>query len=331
MARINWTWGLGVIALCAIPAAAQDRPSTRIADIDRNRDGVVSRDEWRGTEREFELRDWNRDGVLSGDELRDGARNAPAAVQNGAEYDDWTANGFARLDRNETAASRSTSGPATGRRSTAPITIATASSAAPNSSTKTAGRLIAGSTAATGRSRRARRIGFRASTPTATVKSHATSGADRAAASTSAIAIETAGSHRTSSARRRHRARLRRTRPVTSVGSPKAARLAAKTARGTPGISRGSASWNPPTPATTPSSARGPITRPVTGRHSVRHIEKGSTSAESRRGMPPCNNVRADADRRRRTSCCGPKRDTRVPSRGTPHKAPRESAVFAWT
>src|ERR1051325_8703806 len=100
MARMIWAYSLGVVVLWAWPAAAQDQPSTRIADMDRNRDGVISRDEWRGTEREFELRDWNRDGVLSGDELRDGARNAPDAVQNGAEYDDWTASGFARLDRN---------------------------------------------------------------------------------------------------------------------------------------------------------------------------------------------------------------------------------------
>jgi Ca2+-binding EF-hand superfamily protein len=100
MARFTLTWGFGVVVLCALPAVAQDRPSTRIADMDRNRDGVVTRDEWRGTEREFELRDWNRDGLLSGDELRDGTRPGAAGGQSGSEFADWTASGFAQLDRN---------------------------------------------------------------------------------------------------------------------------------------------------------------------------------------------------------------------------------------
>jgi Ca2+-binding EF-hand superfamily protein len=97
-----WAYSLGVVVLWAWPAAAQDRPSTRIADMDRNRDGVITRDEWRGTEREFELRDWNRDGILSGDELRDGS---PGEVtqQNGGEFADWTVSAFTSLDRNRDA------------------------------------------------------------------------------------------------------------------------------------------------------------------------------------------------------------------------------------
>jgi len=99
MARFTLAWGFGVVVLSALPAAAQDRPSIRISDMDRNRDGVVTRDEWRGTEREFELRDWNRDGLLSGDELRDGPRPGPVG-QRRSEFGDWTASCFAQLDRN---------------------------------------------------------------------------------------------------------------------------------------------------------------------------------------------------------------------------------------
>src|SRR5262245_31897507 len=100
MARMTWLWSFGVVVLCALPAAAQDRPSTRLTDMDRNRDGVITRDEWRGTEREFEVRDWNRDGLLSGDELRDNARTAPFGSPSDGEFADWTASGFASLDRN---------------------------------------------------------------------------------------------------------------------------------------------------------------------------------------------------------------------------------------
>lgn len=41
--------------------------------MDRNKDGVVTRGEWRGNTRAFNNHDWNGDGVLSGDEMRYGA------------------------------------------------------------------------------------------------------------------------------------------------------------------------------------------------------------------------------------------------------------------
>jgi len=40
------------------------------AGMDRNRDGVITRKEWRGDKKEFRALDWNRDGILSGQELR---------------------------------------------------------------------------------------------------------------------------------------------------------------------------------------------------------------------------------------------------------------------
>lgn len=46
------------------------RAATDVSSMDRNNDGIVARDEWTGSEQEFERRDWNRDGMLSGDELR---------------------------------------------------------------------------------------------------------------------------------------------------------------------------------------------------------------------------------------------------------------------
>ena len=53
-------------------SASRDR-EMRFPELDTNRDGVVSRSEWRGSERAFRVRDWNGDGVLSGEEVRMGA------------------------------------------------------------------------------------------------------------------------------------------------------------------------------------------------------------------------------------------------------------------
>jgi Ca2+-binding EF-hand superfamily protein len=92
----------------ATGAAQQARSSNVFADMDRNGDGVISRQEWSGSERSFAVHDWNRDGVLSGDEVRAGARRQrPADAQptfdsasREYEFDDWTAQGFSSLDHN---------------------------------------------------------------------------------------------------------------------------------------------------------------------------------------------------------------------------------------
>jgi Ca2+-binding EF-hand superfamily protein len=83
------------------------RSDTRIAGMDRNGDGVITREEWRGSTRAFQNRDWNNDGVLSGDELRPGAQrrsgagNQPDtnAQDRDSEMTDWTERGFNSLDR----------------------------------------------------------------------------------------------------------------------------------------------------------------------------------------------------------------------------------------
>ena len=60
----------------AITVEAQSRPVSRIRfqEMDRNNDGVISRQEWNGSARSFEVHDWNNDGRLSGEEVRVGAQ-----------------------------------------------------------------------------------------------------------------------------------------------------------------------------------------------------------------------------------------------------------------
>ena len=89
-------------------ADAQGRPVNRIrfAGMDANNDGVITREEWRGSRRSFEVHDWNGDGRLSGDEVRTGARRN--ADWETADHDpnfrernlSWTRNAFNALDHN---------------------------------------------------------------------------------------------------------------------------------------------------------------------------------------------------------------------------------------
>jgi Ca2+-binding EF-hand superfamily protein len=78
----------------------------RFEVMDRNNDGEISRDEWRGSARSFDVHDWNGDGRLSGDEVRIGARRnrrLEEADHNPSwaeRYESWTEEGFANLDHN---------------------------------------------------------------------------------------------------------------------------------------------------------------------------------------------------------------------------------------
>ncbi len=108
--RLDRTTFLMGLCLCALPgtmAAQQGRDTARVATMDRNGDGVVTRQEWTGTADAFDARDWNRDGILSGSELRSGARRGQERrardgnVNRGTDqFEDWTPEGFADLDRN---------------------------------------------------------------------------------------------------------------------------------------------------------------------------------------------------------------------------------------
>jgi len=102
---------LAVACVLATPlssVAQQNRMANRFAAMDRNGDGVITKEEWKGSDPSFHVQDWNGDGVLSGAEVRPGARRPPSA-QNDAtvdsasrenEFDDWTPQGFTGLDRN---------------------------------------------------------------------------------------------------------------------------------------------------------------------------------------------------------------------------------------
>jgi len=50
-------------------SSAQPLDNQRFRGMDSNRDGVISRNEWRGSNQSFRTHDWNNDGVLSGDEV----------------------------------------------------------------------------------------------------------------------------------------------------------------------------------------------------------------------------------------------------------------------
>lgn len=65
--------GSGGIRYCGVGASTSSNREMRFPQLDTNRDGVVSRSEWRGSDSAFRVRDWNRDGVLSGEEVRMGA------------------------------------------------------------------------------------------------------------------------------------------------------------------------------------------------------------------------------------------------------------------
>ena len=79
----------------------------RFEVMDRTGDGMITRDEWRGSARSFEVHDWNGDGRLSGEEVRIGAQrgsgdaeDADHAPSTSERYVTWTERGFANLDHN---------------------------------------------------------------------------------------------------------------------------------------------------------------------------------------------------------------------------------------
>jgi YD repeat-containing protein len=84
---------------------AQARNEIRFQGMDRNNDGIITRQEWNGSDRSFEVHDWNGDGQLSGPEVRVGARRTvtvePDHVPGRYErYVNWTKAGFTALDHN---------------------------------------------------------------------------------------------------------------------------------------------------------------------------------------------------------------------------------------
>jgi len=82
--------GLVVALVSAATAGQLYAQQNRFQGMDRNRDGVITRSEWRGNDTSFNNEDWNGDGVLSGDEVRPGARK-PAYAGNIVR--DWNLDG----------------------------------------------------------------------------------------------------------------------------------------------------------------------------------------------------------------------------------------------
>src|SRR5712691_1398211 len=107
MSPRSLTLGLAIAVAGAVSASGQGRNAQiRFQGMDRNHDGVITRDEWRGSAQSFKVHDWNGDGKLSGNEVRVGAaRDDRASSTDHFDYyereyvfDDWTDRGFRALD-----------------------------------------------------------------------------------------------------------------------------------------------------------------------------------------------------------------------------------------
>lgn len=71
----------------------------RFADLDRNHNGMIERNEWRGSPRSFAIHDWDGNGVLSGDEVRAGAV-PPSSSLEAQDYNMSAGDRFSYLDVN---------------------------------------------------------------------------------------------------------------------------------------------------------------------------------------------------------------------------------------
>lgn len=81
-------------------------PDRRFGGLDRNNDGVITRNEWRGSRQAFDNQDWNNDGVLSGDEIDGGATRfgRPAddrEARRAQRFDNLDVNGNNRIEPRE--------------------------------------------------------------------------------------------------------------------------------------------------------------------------------------------------------------------------------------
>jgi Ca2+-binding EF-hand superfamily protein len=91
--------GRGSTQSSAIGTSGTANTEMLYADLDRNRDGVIARGEWRGSPNAFRMRDWNGDGVLSGDEVSPNAV-PPASSAQYRDYSMPTNDRFSYLDVN---------------------------------------------------------------------------------------------------------------------------------------------------------------------------------------------------------------------------------------
>jgi len=82
--------------LAGTTLVAQPQGRVRFDDIDLNRDGVIARDEWRGSNRDFRAYDLNHDGVLSRNEISNARRRTEdqSAVVTPASREPGTSRAF---------------------------------------------------------------------------------------------------------------------------------------------------------------------------------------------------------------------------------------------
>ncbi|MCC7344672.1 MAG: hypothetical protein IT573_07005 [Deltaproteobacteria bacterium] len=73
--------GALILTLGAVSAQALEAPKMKYQGLDKNKDGVIIRQEWRGSSRSFRNQDWNNDGVLSGVELQVGAKRPGSSFE----------------------------------------------------------------------------------------------------------------------------------------------------------------------------------------------------------------------------------------------------------
>jgi EF hand len=91
-----------LLCMTALTLCAQFQSSPHPDDA--NRDGVLTRDEWRGDARSFREQDRNRDGVLSGNEVPGSfpgnRRNSAQESSRERDSDDQRPPGVSKLDKN---------------------------------------------------------------------------------------------------------------------------------------------------------------------------------------------------------------------------------------
>lgn len=82
-----------------------EREQARFRAMDANKDGIITRREWRGNARSFDRHDLNRDGILSGSEIWIPARRGQANSERGYTEEDQMREElletFHRADRNK--------------------------------------------------------------------------------------------------------------------------------------------------------------------------------------------------------------------------------------
>jgi Ca2+-binding EF-hand superfamily protein len=100
------TFGSLALASLSLAATAEAQTRMRFQGMDRNNDGVITRDEWQGSQRSFDVHDWNNDGRLSGNEVVTGAqRDTPwEEADHSPNWRErsltWTRSAFTNLDHN---------------------------------------------------------------------------------------------------------------------------------------------------------------------------------------------------------------------------------------